>query len=121
MNLKAVIRDVLIIFALTYLSGFVIGLSGAAKGANYLAAIAIGNIIFSIVGFTISGALARTNRFKHLVQVALGVWLLGLINIFLVGTTIKAWALSVIFIVIAMGIGGLLSYLFARSPKPANS
>jgi len=120
-NIKTVIRDVLIIFGLTYLSGFVIGLSGAAQGQNFLTAIAIGNIIFSIVGFTISGALARINRFKHLVHVAIGVWLMGLNNIFLVGTSLKTWALSLIFIVITMVIGWLLSYLFVRDPKPASN
>jgi hypothetical protein len=120
MNITAVIRDVLIIFALTFLSGFVIGLSGARHGQQYLLAIAAGNLLFMVIGFTISGALAKTARFKHLIQVALGVWLLGLLNLVIGSATIAQWAIGIVFILVAMGIGGGLSFLFVKGPKPAD-
>jgi hypothetical protein len=117
-NVKAVVRDVLIIMGLTFLAGFVIGLTGVARGPNAVLAMAAGNLVFMIVGFTISGALARTRRFNHLLWVALGVWLASIINVLFFGATIIQWFMSVVVILALMGIGGLLSYAFVRNPKP---
>jgi hypothetical protein len=116
-NTKTIARDVLIIFGLTFLSGFIVGLSGALNGEMYLVAIAAGNLLVSVMGFTISGALARTDRFKHLLKVALGLWFLNLVNVLFVGVTLTQWVLSIAVIFVAMGIGGLLSFLFVKNPK----
>lgn len=116
---RAVIRDVLIIFALTFLGGFVAGFATALAGSAIefnIMAIAVSNVIFMVVGFTISGALAKENRFKHLLHVAIGVWLSSLINVAFFGTTLANWVFSIAFVIIAMGIGGALSFLFVRSP-----
>lgn len=120
MNVKAVARDVVIIFGLTFLSGFVVGLSGA-QGKTYLLGITAGNLLFAVVGFAISGAIAKTDRFKHLFLVALGVWLLSLTNIVPVGATFAQWAASSILILVAMGLGGALSFLFVKSPNATNN
>ena len=115
MKYKAVIRDVVIIWVLTALAGFTIGVTGV-EGDSYIVGLAFANIIFGVVGFCISGCLAKSNRWKHLCIVALGVWLVSLINVLAASITLLSWFLGVILIYIMMGIGGSISYIFARTP-----
>lgn len=115
MNWKPIIRDALIIVILTAIGGFIIGISGAPDSSAFLAII-VSNILFTCVGFTISGAIAKINRFQHLFKVAICVWIFGLINIFF-GLTFLSWVFSSIFVLICMGIGGLASFIFVRTPK----
>jgi hypothetical protein len=111
---KAVIRDVIIIFVLTGLAGVVIGI--AAAGRDFpMAAIAISNILFSIVGFTISGCLAGRHRFRHLFHVALGVWLLSAFNMLLPALGLVQWLAGSLVIGFAMVIGGGISFVFVRT------
>jgi len=110
-------RDVAIIIALTFLGGFVIGLAGPSDPGRFALAIAVSNILFMTAGFTLSGALAKTDRFKHLLKVALGVWLFSLVNILLGISNLVQWAFALIFILLAMGLGGGLSFAFVRVPK----
>lgn len=114
---RVVARDVAIVFGLTFLGGAVIGLSGVEHGARYRLALGVANVIFSVVGFTISGAIAKTDRFEHLFQVAIGVWLLGLLNVLITSTTLIHWLLSFLIIMVAMGLGGLISFLFVGNPR----
>jgi hypothetical protein len=114
---RVVARDVAIVYSLTFLAGTVIGLSGAEHGARYRLAVAAANVIFSIVGFAISGAIAKTDRFDHLFQVAIGVWLLGLLNVLITSTTFFQWLLSFLMIMVTMGLGGLVSFVFVRKPE----
>ena len=114
-NWFAVTRDAIIAFALTFLGGFVIGLS-RPDPSFYMLAIAASNLIFLSIGFVISGCLAKNERFKHLIKVALVVWALGLINI-LFGVQFKQWIFSIIFILVSMAIGGGISFLFVKSNK----
>jgi len=118
-NIKwgSVIRDVVIIWILTALGGFVVGVTGAPDD-NLMTGIAFANIIFGIVGFTISGGMAKINRWRHLFIVAIGVWLVGIINVFIMPVTIISWFFGFIFIAFMMVIGGGLSYLFVRDKKP---
>ena len=69
--------------------------------------------LFSIVGFCISGYLAKGNRWKHLSFVALFAWLTSIVNIFF-GFPVVFWLATVFFIFPLMGVGGGLSYLFKR-------
>jgi len=112
---KAFFRDVAIIFGLTLFSGFLIGLAGGEGGRRVLA-IALSNLIFSTIGFLISGCLTKVNRWRHLATVVAGVWILGLINL-LFGVTPIQWALSIVFIVLTAAVGGALSFLFVGAPK----
>ncbi len=112
-----VLRDVAILFGLTFGGGFIIGVAVGNPSENDRArtAIAISNIIFLIVGFTMAGCLVPAGvRWRHLGLVAVGAWLCGLINVVLYGTTIPLWISSGIFIALLMGIGGALSYIFKR-------
>jgi len=77
-NWKAVIRDSLMIYALTFFAGFIIALTGVEKTQAYLALTAA---TATIVGFSISGAIAKHHRFKHLAWVALVLWVVSLLNI----------------------------------------
>ena len=120
--MKTIVRDVLIIFVLTFIGGFIVGISLGAngiKGTSGLIAIGLANILLSAVGFCISGALAKTDRFKHLFKVAIALWLASTINLIWMESNIVQWASSIIPILIAMGIGGGTSYIFASDPKPA--
>lgn len=114
---KVIIRDAAIVFVLTFLGGFIVGVS-ATNEENGALGLILSNIIFSIMGFCISGALAKVNRFKHLIKVALLVWLLSTINL-LVGVSFTSWLISIVAVFIFMGLGGLLSFIFVRAPKPS--
>jgi hypothetical protein len=116
----AVLRDVVIIWILTALAGFVVGFTSPPE-ANRMMGYALANLIFGSVGFTISGCMAKIGRWKHLLVVAIGVWIVGLINIFIVPINLTQWFFGFIFIVFIMAIGGGLSYLFAPTPKSSES
>ena len=114
---KGLARDVAIVFVLTFLGGLVVGFTTSMVGAEVnVAAIALSNIVFGTVGFTISGCIVKINRFKHLYQVALGVWLLSLINVAFGLVDIQQWLVSILSVLLMMGMGGGLSYLFVRTP-----
>jgi len=123
MNWKAVVRDVLIVWILTALGGFVIGLTAGVVGRGAISppqlqtVVGISNFLFGIVAFTIVGALAKINRFRHLLIVALWTWILSIANIFVMGITFVQWLGASIFLLIVMAIGGLTSFLFVRPPK----
>jgi uncharacterized membrane protein AbrB (regulator of aidB expression) len=117
-SLAGVVRDVVIVWALTSAAGFVIGLAiaGSPTPAPQLAlVIALSNMIFGTVGFVISGCLARGDRWRHLAYVALGVWVTGLVNVVVLGATLRTWVLSALFVVVMMGLGGAISYVFKRA------
>ena len=117
-----IIRDVVIVWVLTAMGGFVAGVAtgGPERDAQrFMLAVAASNLLLGTVGFTIAGCLSPPGRWRHLSVVAVGVWLAGLINVAFVGVTIPQWIGSVIFIAIIMGIGGALSYVFKRDSKPS--
>ena len=120
-NFKAVARDVIIVFALTFLAGIVLGIAlgaGRISASRGAIALALSNVLFSIVAYCIVGAMAKTNRFKHLMVVATVCWLLSAFNmLFLPAFTVPAWMLSSVMVLFTMGVGGGLSFLFVRAPK----
>ena len=117
---KALIRDAIIVLILTFLGGFVIGIASAGR-AMAMEVIGISNMIFMIVGFTVSGCIAKVNRFRHLLHVAVAVWLLSVFNVLFYAIGLGQWLLSIVAIVIAMLIGGGVSYIFVRTPKEEHS
>jgi ribosomal protein L40E len=108
-------RDVVIIWVLTAIGGFVIGLTGTLERdtPKFILALSVSNAFLLVVGFTVSAGLARSERWSHLCFVALGVWFLGLINVVLLGFSFAQWLASALFVYLMMGVGGALSYLFA--------
>jgi len=117
-NFKELSRDAFIVLGLTFLGGFIVGISG--QGQDHLLAVAISNLIFSTLGFFIAGCLNKSNRFKHLSKVVLIVWVVSLVNL-LFGITPLQWLSSIIFLFITMGIGGGLSLLFVKQQSEANA
>ena len=109
----AVLRDVGIIFALSFVGGLVIGVAvGATRSDQVTMAVGCSNILFGIVGFTIAGCLARGNRWHHLAYVTLSVWLASLVNIPLGVTTFEHWFVFSPLLWIMMAIGGGISFIF---------
>lgn len=111
-----ILRDVGIVFGLTLLGGFVIGLAsaGAPRGPLFLAAIGISNLLFSTLGFFITGCLTVESRWLHLWLVGLGLWIASLLNVAFGVATVVQWMFASIFIAITLGIGGGLSALVRR-------
>ena len=75
------------------------------------------NIFWGTVGFAISGCLAKVQRFKHLLMVAVGLWLVSFVNVAMGLTPVQFWAVGFLLILLMMGLGGGLSYLFVRTPQ----
>ena len=110
----AVARDVAILWVLTLVGGFVAGVAGAGPGTpRFVAALFVSNTLLGIIGFIISGCLVGGRRWKHLFVVALILWLTGLVNM-LSGVTFIQWVFGIVAILIFMGIGGGISYLFRK-------
>jgi hypothetical protein len=117
----AVVRDVAIVFGITFLGGFIVGFAASLSGGEVSTlALAVSNIIFGTAGFTISGCLAKIHRFRHLFGVAAGAWVVSLVNVALGAVTLQIWAASLLTILAMMGLGGAVSFLFVKAPKPAS-
>ena len=112
-----IIRDVAIVWVLTAIGGFLVGLAGGATGQNPQAILVVSNLLLGTVAFTIAGCLAPPPRWRHLGFVALGSWLTSLINVVFFKVTIAQWFASIIFLGIIMSIGGGISYLFKKDAK----
>jgi hypothetical protein len=113
------LRDTLIVYGLTFLSGFVVGAAAGPAGLDQPSmqiAIALANIVFGIVGFTIVGAMTKTQRFKYMTKVVFLLWAVNLMNL-LMGGTLLRWFLGLPFLFAIMGVGGALSLLFAPTTK----
>ena len=117
-NFIAIARDVSIVFGLVVASSFITVkiIQGTGEEATPLV-IGLSNIFWGTVGFTISGCLARVRRFKHLFMVALGLWLLSFVNVAMGLTPLPVWVVGFLLILVMMGLGGGLSYLFVKAPK----
>jgi|SRR5436190_3199937 len=108
-------RDVAIVWGLTFLGGFVAGLTGAKHDPHRLTMVlALSNLFFGTLGFTISGYLAPSPRWNHLAYVALGTWLTSLINVLFFHVKVTQWMTAGFFMLVIMGVGGGLSYLFKK-------
>jgi hypothetical protein len=106
----AILKDVGIVFGLTFVGGFVIGFVGAIAGVLISTPIlALVNFVLATIGFMIAGLRApQGNRWPHLMLVAAGVWLGGLVNVPL-GVPVVVWALGIVVVAITMALGGAIS------------
>lgn len=118
LNFIAIVRDVSIVFGLVVASSFAAAQIIQAMGAEVTAGvIGLSNFFWGTVGFTISGCLARVQRFKHLLMVAVGLWLVSFVNVAMGLTPLLTQVAGLLLILLMMGLGGGLSYLFVRTPK----
>jgi hypothetical protein len=124
MKAKDIILGVVLVCVLTFLGGFVIGVTVRSSGLpppQAVLALVVSNFVFSVVAFCITGVRVKTERFKTLFVVALICWLLSALNMLLIPTfTPVQWVFSSVFILVTMGIGGGLSYLFAPAVPKQN-
>lgn len=109
----AVLRDALIIVALTFALGFAVGMAGATNEVFLVGA----NAILLTACFMVAGTFAKTSRFSHLSKVAVLVWLLGIINVLASQVNIAEWLLSLLLILLSMSLGSALSYFFSKPSK----
>ena len=117
-----IIRDVVIVWILTAMGGFVAGIAtgGPQRDAQrFMLTLMVSNLLLGTVAFTIAGCLAPRDRWSHLGFVALGAWLTSLLNVVFFGVTIPQWIGGAIFMAIIMGVGGAISYAFKRDTKPS--
>ena len=119
-----VLRDVLIVYGLTFLGGCIIGIMFAIRNGrapevrDFGVGIQILEVLLLILGFTISGCLARGNRWVHLSVVALIIWGLGFTNVLYLGQSIAHWIANSFIIAMAMGMGAGLSFLVKNDLEP---
>jgi hypothetical protein len=117
-NWIAVARDVSIVFGLVLVSSFAAVQLLELRGEEATPlVIGLSNIFWGTVGFTISGCLAKVQRFRHLLMVAVGLWLVSFVNVVMGLTQAQVWAAGFLLILMMMGLGGGLSYLFVRTPR----
>ncbi len=117
-NFIAIARDVSIVFGLVLASSFAAAQIVQGMGEEVTPiVIGLSNIFWGTVGFTISGCLARVQRFKHLFIVAIGLWLVSFVNVAAGLTPLPVWAVGFLLILVMMGLGGGLSYLFVPTPQ----
>ena len=120
MRWGAAIRDIALIAAtavavrgvIIYTSGY----AGVAR-ARKLAALDLSIIPVLIIGFAISGALARERRWRHGFVVAAGLWLLEFVYVVFTPSLLLPWLFSWILAFSFMGLGVSLSYLFVRPTR----
>ena len=116
-NFIAIARDVSIVFGLVLASSFAAAQIIQTMGQEVTPlVIGLSNIFWGTVGFAISGCLAKVQRFKHLFMVAIGLWLVSFVNVVMGLTPVQFWAVGFLLILLMMGLGGGLSYLFVRTP-----
>lgn len=110
-NWKHVARDVLIIFALTFVGGFIVGFSSAISGNTTSAAyLGLSNIIFGTLGFAISYLWTTTGRVNHLLAVAGGTWVLSFVNVLFGFGTVGTWIFALIPVLLMAGLGSLVGW-----------
>src|SRR5436190_21099776 len=111
---KLLARDTAIVWVSQNLGGRVVVFMGALLvGRNAIAdprvqmALMFSNFIFGVVGFTIVGALVKTTRFRHLLLVAVCVWLIGASALLFMPITLQQWLVGgALFQVVIVLIGG---------------
>jgi len=120
MKWGAAVRDILVLVALNALAGLLIGHFHVGIPTEQRA-LGLANVLIFITGFAISGALAREGRWRHVLVVALGLWLTGVVNAVRLPSAFVPWLLSWIPMTICMGLGVGLSYLFVRPTRGAQA
>ncbi len=115
----AILIDTLIVYALTFVNGFLVGAFFHGESVNnpdfFNSLLGISACFMQILGFFIVGMRNKGKYWLHLFLVALCVWPTGLINVYN-GQEFSIWFFGIIIIVICMGVGGGLRLLIPRKP-----
>ena len=117
------LRDIGIVFVLSCIGGLIVGASNPyGTATEKMAGMVIANIFSITGGFVIVGCLTKENRWAHLVRVAVGAWLTGLLGVVFGITTVLQWLGGVVVIFLFMGLGGWISSFLSsrRQPTPSD-
>lgn len=108
----AVLRDTLIV---TVLGTFgTLGVSLATGGLTARSQLITAFVMLS-AGFALSGCLAGAGRFKHLPGVAVGVWVLRLIDgLIRESDRMAGITVGIVFVLVAMLVGGAVSLAIVK-------
>ncbi|HWN07931.1 MAG TPA: hypothetical protein VNO50_01355 [Pyrinomonadaceae bacterium] len=124
MKVRQILIGVALVYGFTFVGGFIVGVvasTGGIPAPLAIVGVMISNLILSVLAFCIAGVLIKTERFKSLLVVAVICWLLSALNMsFIPEFTVIQWAFSLVFILVTMGAGGGLSFLFAPAAPKSN-
>jgi hypothetical protein len=115
MHWGRVVRDAVGIALLVGVGGLLVSaLVGHGQGALPMPMVAASNVALTVVGFVVAGALTRELRGRHLLAVAVLVWLIGIVNVPLLGITLAQWAASALAVLVAYLLGGAIASALFR-------
>ncbi len=112
-----ILRDVLLILILTFVGGYLISCVALPVFKRPVFAIAASHFLLGTVGFTISGCLAKSRRWTYLANVAVFVWIAGVVNVIFAHVTLMHWFASFFAVASMMIAGGAISFLFKRNTE----
>ena len=115
----SIVRDVGIVWILTGIGGFIVGFATGGRQQDpqgFILAVIASNFMLGTVAFTIVGCLAPAERWRHLGFVAIGAWLISIVNVLFLGVTVPQWIFGALFMAFIMGFGGAISYVFKKRP-----
>lgn len=116
LNLQRVAIDTLIIYALTFLAGFVLGLIAGVMGTEVNAGtLSIAVLVLTCAGFAYSSYRAEGNRLMHLSAVGAGLWLVSGTNVLFGFAGVSEWMYSILIILVCGTIGGGIGVLLAKA------
>ncbi len=117
-----VLRDAVIVFVISFIGGFIAGFVGAMAGNPILTGtlLDILNPLFVLAAFVYVSRHAPAERWKHLILVAIGAWLISLVQIPFGFISAGGWTISLIPILVLMAIGGWLGTLSSQHPTPTS-
>lgn len=125
-NWKRVLLEAFIIFIATALPTFTMSLLGGNIGSNgsidlieFKLKFFYMSLAIEYIGFIVIGCLHRNNRFRQLFLVALVLWLFSFSNFFIKPFSLGSIGKSFFHVMIAMVVGGAISFLFIRPKKKA--
>ncbi len=122
-NWKRVLLEAFLIFIATALPTFIMSLFRSNIGPNdnidlieFKLKFFYASLAIEYIGFILIGCLHRNNRFSQLFFVALVLWLFSFSNFFVKPFSLGSIGKSFFHVMIAMVVGGAISFIFVR-PK----
>jgi hypothetical protein len=106
-----VLRDVAMIWVISFLGGLFFVLTGSSTSAKE------SDTFWGTVGFVTVGCMTKENRFQHIAAVGIVFWLTHFFVIFF-GATMAQWFTDILLISLMAALGGGISNLFVnRKPR----
>lgn len=122
LRIVRVLRDVLIIFGVVFSGGFVtlgIALLADFSRAQFNTALGVTMLLLFTIGFTISGCLAPPGRWRHLLCVAVVVYVTEVIYVVAFRGSARGLATTALWTLAAMIVGGWIVVPVCTTPSAA--